>query len=72
MAIPRTAVNFVTRFAPEMLGLYDAPENLGNMYTGILEREQADFEKTQGRPMNEEERNALLDAVSMSGISIGG
>jgi hypothetical protein len=72
MAVPRTALNFATRFAPEMLGLYDAPENLGNMYTGIIEREQADFEKTQGRPMNEEERNALLDAVSMSGISIGG
>lgn len=70
--VGRVATNFATRFVPEMLGVYDAHEKLGIMYTGIIEREKSEFEKKNGRPMNKEESDALLDAISMSGISIGG
>lgn len=68
----RTATNIGTRYIPELLGMYDMGDKLGDMNVNIIKREMSDFEKKNGRPMNEQEANALLDAISMTGISIGG
>lgn len=68
----RTATNIATRYIPELLNVYDMGDDLGNMNVNIIKREMSDFEKKNGRPMNEQETNALLDAISMTGISIGG
>lgn len=71
-AIPRMATNFYTGYVPEMLGLYDAPEDLGNMYKGFSERDQSEFIKKTGRPMTEQELAAQQEAMWMSTIGIGG
>ncbi len=71
-AIPRIAANFYSAYVPEMLGVYDMPENFGNMYTGLLQREQAEFEKKEGRPMTPEERNVLMDNMILSSFPVGG
>lgn len=68
----RTATNIGTRYIPELLGMYDMGDKLGEMNVNIIKREMSDFEKKNGRPMNEQEANSLLDAISMTGISIGG
>ena len=68
----RTATNIGTRYIPELLGMYDMGDRLGDMNVNIINKQKTDFEKKYGRPMNKEENDALLDAISMSGISIGG
>lgn len=71
-AIPRMATNFFTGYVPEMIGMYDMPEDLGNMYKGFSERGQSEFIKKHGRPMTEQELAAQQEAMWMSTISIGG
>jgi len=71
-AIPRIATNFYTGYVPEMIGMYDMPEDLGNMYKGFSERDQSEFIKKTGRPMTEQELAAQQEAMWMSTIGIGG
>jgi hypothetical protein len=71
-AIPRMAANFYTGYVPEMVGMYDMPEDLGNMYKNFAERDQSEFIKKTGRPMTEEEQAAQQEAMWMSTIGFGG
>ncbi len=67
----RTAANIAGRYVPELLGVWDMPQNYSNYTNTMLDSFVKDSEKKLKRPLTEEERKNLSDAV-FSAYPIGG